>query len=571
MGAIWMLTGFEVRHRWRRIVVLALLVGFVGGVVLSTVAGARRTSSALARFNASSRAADVELFVGDATPAQLLAFGHVKNVASFAPLRGGSIIFPKAPELPAIAQAFDTRFGTVVDRPRLVAGRLARPTEVDEANIGEGLAAQLHIGVGDHLDGQGYTSEQIDECLTAGCGPATLPAGPRVRVRIVGIVRRPLDLGDRGAVGGVLVLTPAFNEKYERTIGSWVGTVLRVRARHGAGDVSQIAAAARRIFGKSPQFGVQDLAVDTQGAQNAIDVLVVALWVFAGIAALAGLVVVTIVLSREISLAAADQSTERALGLTRRQRIAVGGFHALPIALGGALLAVAGAAVASPLFPIGVARRAEPDPGVHIDWTVLALGMAAIGTGIMLLALVAAARTTRRQSHADDAAHGQTARALDGASRAGVRPVATIGMRMALEPGRGSTAVPVRSAISGAILGVLGIVAVFVFASSLNHVVATPALYGWTWDFAAGIDDASLGTPTTPLAHVSGVAAVAESVDGGPTARRASRHHLGIHVVARHDQPRCRRRAGTERSRRDRARRIDSRRTLEADWRHGAR
>src|SRR5207248_7068478 len=97
--------------------------------------------------------------------------------------------------------------------------------------------------------------------------------------------RRPLDLGDRGASGGVLVTTPAFAQKYETTIGTYSGTILRVRTLHGAADVAPVAAAARRIFGQSPQFGVQDLAIESQGAQNAIDVLTVALWVFAGVAA----------------------------------------------------------------------------------------------------------------------------------------------------------------------------------------------------------------------------------------------------------------------------------------------
>jgi ABC-type antimicrobial peptide transport system permease subunit len=516
-----MLAGLEVRRRWRRVVLLAVLVGFVGVVVLSSVAGARRTSSALSRFNASSRAGDLELFVGEATPSQLREFGHVKNVASFAPLRGGAILFPKAPGLQAIAQALDTRFGAVVDRPRVIAGRLARSSAVDEANIGEALAAQLHIGVGDHLDGESYSLAQVEECLTGGCSQATLPAGPRVRLRIVGIVRRPLDLGDRGAVGGVLVLTPAFNQKYEHSIGSFNGLILRVRARNGSADVGQIAAAARRIFGKSPEFGVQDLAVDTQGAQNAIDVLVVALWAFAGVTALAGLVAITIVLSREISLSATDETTQRALGLTRAQCIAVGGLQALPIALGGALIALVGAAFASRLFPIGVARRAEPDPGLHIDWTVLALGTVAVIGGILLLAFLATARTTRRRG-AELVKRGQTARAVDAASRAGVRPVATTGVRMALEPGRGSTTVPVRSAIFGGVFGVLGVVAVFLFASSLDHVVATSGSFGWTWNFAASVDKPSLVAPQTPLAHVQGVAAVAEvrtanlQLDGRP-------------------------------------------------------
>ena len=162
---------------------------------------------------------------------------------------------------------------------------------------------------------------------------------------------------------------------------------------------------------------VQDLAIESQGAQSAIDVLTVALWVFAGVAALAGFVAITIVLSREISLTAIDQTTQSALGLTRPQRIAVGGFQALPVALGGAVLAVVGAAAASPLFPIGVARRAEPDPGLRIDGTVLALGMVAVGAGVLLIAFLAALRTTRRRSRADAPTPGQ-----DGDGRGRRRP-----------------------------------------------------------------------------------------------------------------------------------------------------
>src|SRR5207302_6894418 len=235
-----------------------------------------------------------------------------------------------------------------------------------------------------------------------------VPAGPRFRLRIVGIVRRPLDLGDRGAAGGVLVLTPAFTHQYETSIGTFSGTILRVRTRHGTADVPHVAAAARRIFGQSPQFGVQDLAIDSQGAQNAIDVLAVALWVFAGVAALAGLVAITIVLSREISLTAVDQTTQSALGLTRSQRIAVSGFEALPVALGGAFLAVVGAAAASPLFPIGVARRAEPAPGLRIDWTVLALGTVAVVVGVLLIVFLAAVQATQRRSGAGRSARATT-------------------------------------------------------------------------------------------------------------------------------------------------------------------
>jgi hypothetical protein len=506
MGAVRMLAGLEIRRRWRRLIALALMVGVVGTVVLSTVAGARRTGSALRRFNASSRAADLELFVGDPTPSQLKAFAGVDGVDSLARLRGDALTFPRAPNLQAIAGALDTRFGTVVDRARIVAGRAARPTASDEVTIGEALAAQLHLRVGDPLDGESYSPEQVAMLISGGFSAQPVPAGPRFRLRIVGIVRRPLDLGDRGAAGGVLVLTPAFTQQHETSIGTFNGTILRVRARHGAADVPGVAAGARRIFGQSPRFGVQDLAIDSQGAQNAIDVLTAALWVFAGVAALAGLVAITIVLSREVSLTAIDQPTQSALGLTRPQRLAVGAFQSLPVALGGAFLAVIGAAAASPLFPIGVAGRAEPDPGLHLDWTVLALGIPAVVVGTLVVAFLGALRATQQRRGGERTVPGRTSTLVAGAALAGVTPVATTGVRMAFEPGRGPTTVPIRSAVFGAVFGVLGVVAVLTFASSLDHLVASPRGYGWTWGFAAVVDDPST---YSRVALAPGVAAAA--------------------------------------------------------------
>ena len=98
---------------------------------------------------------------------------------------------------------------------------------------------------------------------------------------------------------------------------------------------------------------------------------------------------------------------------------------------------------------------------------------------------------------------------MEAAARAGLSPVATIGVRMALEPGSGPTAVPVRSAFVGAVFGVVGLVAVLMFASSLDHLVTTPRLYGWTWDFAAVVDDVKIIRPGTPLVRQTGLAAVA--------------------------------------------------------------
>ena len=64
---------------------------------------------------------------------------------------------------------------------------------------------------------------------------------------------------------------------------------------------------------------------------------------------------------------------------------------------------------------------------------------------------------------------------------------------MAIDPGRGTTSVPVRSAFLGALLGVLGVTAFGVYTASFDHLNSTPRLYGSTWDFQAL--DATANTP----------------------------------------------------------------------------
>ena len=83
---------------------------------------------------------------------------------------------------------------------------------------------------------------------------------------------------------------------------------------------------------------------------------------------------------------------------------------------------------------------------------------------------------------------------------------------------------PVRSACLGAVLGVLGVTVVLVFTSSLNHLVETPRLYGWTWDFKLADANASSGCGRDDygLSRIPGVAAVTAvcygnmQVDGRP-------------------------------------------------------
>jgi hypothetical protein len=136
VGAVRQLAGCELRHRWRSVVLLVLLVGLVGAIVLATVAGARRTSSALARFNSSSRAATVQLNVPSASAAQLRRLGTCRRSRVSGSRAQCFCRVAAAPNL-TLVPAEDTKIGTVVDRPRVLAGRVANPSAVDELAIDE--------------------------------------------------------------------------------------------------------------------------------------------------------------------------------------------------------------------------------------------------------------------------------------------------------------------------------------------------------------------------------------------------------------------------------------------------
>src|SRR5262249_52236700 len=181
----------------------------------------------------------------------------------------------------------DDRCGRTIDRPRVIRGRLAR--RVDELNIGPGLARRMHLSLGDTLGFQSFTPQDVKDQINTSTFD---PHGPAPTLRVVGIVRRPLDLGARGDTGGVIVVTRAFVKQYRDQIGTFSGDVLRVRTEHGDADVPRITAAAHRIFradtragtglgGTGTAFGVLGLGTEGEGAQSAVDITTAALWILA--------------------------------------------------------------------------------------------------------------------------------------------------------------------------------------------------------------------------------------------------------------------------------------------------
>jgi hypothetical protein len=116
------------------------------------------------------------------------------------------------------------------------------------------------------------------------------------------------------------------------------------------------------------------------------------------------------------------------------------------------------------------------------------------GVAIILLVAVCAALPAWRAARAPGTSLGVIAPAspprpsrLAGAlTSLAARPSVVTGVRLALEPGRGRTAVPVRAAMAGAAAAVVAITTAAVFVASLAHLGRTPSGYGVSWDLGVG-------------------------------------------------------------------------------------
>ena len=320
--------------------------------------------------------------------------------------------------------------------------------------------------------------------------------------------------------------------------------------------------AARSIFGAANAFSFTNLSVEGQAAQNAIDVATVGLYIAAGVAILTALVGIGIALSREIALGDAQQLTLSALGMRPRHRVAAAAAIALPIAAVGAVLAVVGAVLASPIFPIGVAGKAEPDPGIRLDGVTVGVGFVAVVVVVLVIALLAGLRTARATGPVQEASRPGVAARI--AQQSGTRPPVAVGVRFALDPGHQSRALPVRSSLFGAAFGVVVVVAVLVFSAGLDHLIATPAEFGWTWDLTA-YDTKAAATARRLLVphdalhprgrHHRRRVGVQRQCRGC----RSSGHGMGVLRDPRQHRTGGRDRPGTEDRRRGRARREDPR------------
>jgi ABC-type lipoprotein release transport system permease subunit len=483
VGAAWVFLRAELRRRWRAWLGVALLAGAFAGVVMAAVAGARRTDSAYPRLLAWSKAPDMLVVSGYSAafaPLPRAALARLPEVTDVAYVRSVGL---RAPEGITLLAPEDDRVPGGFWKRKIVAGRLVDPGRADEVDVSFLLAQARHLKPGDTLP---------VVLQTARGQPA------RFVFRVVGIEAAASEFPPQIDTGGDVVwATPAFWRTHRANLQTFPGAALRLR--HGAADVAAVDHALARVA-RGLNTGSVPLAAQDVNTEHSIHLQAVALWLLAGFLALIGVLVLGQVLVRLSFVEASDCAALRALGMNRRQLMAVGVGRAAAIGAVAGGVAVALAVALSPLLPVGLAGVAEPHPGLDADGLVLVLG----GLTTALVTVAGGSPSAWRVAatgHAPDVAPGARGRRRPVVSRIGGLRSAPrmMGVRLALQPGAGPTALPVRSTIGGAVAGVAALSAALVFSASLAHLLATPRLYGVAWD---AVVSSSNGAELDPVAAI---------------------------------------------------------------------
>jgi len=488
----------DLRRRWLSLIVLALLVALAGGTVTAALAGARRGASALTRLEAQTLPATTAVLPNQPG----FDWSRIERLPEVASVYTFIVDYAQGYRgLPPGVGWFPTVNNTLfrsIEKPVLLAGRAFSPRRA-EAVVTPAFAATFHRGVGSTVVLELPTARELPAAYSGGGGPLT---GPRVRLRVVGVVRTPW-FADGPDDPGAVIMSPWVVAHYPaNTLGpvrgphafSFVNALVRLRG--GEAAIPQFSRDLARVTGRS-DIDVLDLRAEMQAAQRQVAFESRCLVALACAAFAAALFLIGQALARYASTGAGDLQVMRGVGMTTGQAVLAAAAGPATAGLAAGPAAVGAAVVASRWFPIGSASYVEPAPGISADWVVLGAALAAIPllvAGGAMLAARAALRASARNAPVRSSAVAAAA------ARAGLPAPVVVGIRFALEPGRGRSAVPVRPALAGAVIGVLGIVAAFTFSHAVSDTTNHPERFGQTFQLVA--ETGRNGTDYGPTANL---------------------------------------------------------------------
>jgi hypothetical protein len=497
----------DLRRHWRSLTVLALLVGIAGTTVMAALAGARRGASTQDRLNARTLPATAMILAN--TPGfdwgPIRSLPEVEAMTTFVVdytmstegFSSDGIGFPPA----------DDEFMRTIEKPVIFAGRALDPTRADEAVVTRKFVSHYHKGIGDTVVFILATPKEIAQ--QQGSGPDGAFTGPRITAHIVGVgeTSSRWAVDEPGGNGGLQPSPGLYTHYRENIVGAPGANTLNyinalVRLRGGEAAIQQLRNDITRVTGRS-DIEVTNLAEQQRVMQHHIAFESRCLVAFAAAAFVAALFLVGQAIVRYAAANTEELRTLRALGMTPRQAIAAAAAGPAIVGLAGAGLGGAGAFFASRWLPFGTAGLFEPSPGMSVDWVVLGPGLAVV---TLLVAAGAAGAAWLALGAARRGGGARRSTVAVAVARRGLPVPIVVGTRFALEAGRGRTAVPVRPALVGAVMGVLGIVAAFTFSHGVSDAASNPERFGQTYQLTdfAGINDQDFGSTGKLLSALHG-------------------------------------------------------------------
>jgi FtsX-like permease family len=513
MGAGGMVARMLRRRLLGSLALIAVVTGVSGGLATGLVASAGRTRTAVDRLLADTHLSDVFISASTLTTGQVDALQRIPGVEGAALLAPMAMMNPGG-EFVNIAASADGRYGVDVDVPRVVRGRAASPDSIDEIAVGEPIAELLGVDVGDVVRFDSYSPEQLtawgEEDPTE--EEMSVFLGPTIELDVVGITRHPADLTSDDPLSYFIALPPGFFRAYSGKIGEWPRfATVDIGESPTPAEEAAIASAAREIVGEEAAF---EEAGEQAGAplMTTLDFVAESMLALAAAVAVAGAVIGGLMVVRTVSRAMEDTAQLPVMGMTAGERARSVNAALLPAALVAGVLTFALAVASSAVLSFGLARRAEPDPGLRLDALVHTLGaVAATALVLGIVAIVVAGSVRRRSSR-----HPHANAVVIGLARIGLPVAPLVGVDLAIGSGRSRIRGTNHVATAAVAMATLAAVGALVLTASVRHLESTPDVYGSTWDFVVDDDDAETLVADPAVESVGLVKTGPISLDGRP-------------------------------------------------------
>jgi hypothetical protein len=522
MGAVRYLARLQFGRRWATFVVVALVLGVVGGIASALVAGSRRSASVVDRYFAAGNPYALSTYSPAITQEQASALPGVVRADGFS-------------YIPFVQQAsgrnrsgpinVNAMANPVIDRTfKLFEGRYVQPGENDAVVVNQPYLDTFGGGVGDTVRLRAFENDDGE----GGSGTGTPPTGPEFPFRIVGVVRSPAEtiLDEPRLVGNsvyestssMFVNVEFFDANRERIFDFGKGYLIilddparRPAFEAAARGLNAAAGNTELISFSDPPFGTSRPSYDTTVTTETGALLALGLAL-----GLVTAIVIALVLRADQRVHNRERGALLAIGVTRSQLGLTAALRAFPAAAVGACGAVALAYAISDRFPIGFGRQLELDDGRSANVVVLLVAAVVIMTVVATCAFFLAYRGDAR---GPAARRGLLTAWL---AQIGAPKESVLGSHFAFGRGESQTTVPTRPAIAGGIVAIIVAIAAGVFVNNVDALYATPAERGWTWDVVVGNPDVPFTNPETvsrlaedPRFETSGFAAFAPVILNG--------------------------------------------------------